>query len=364
MLKHLSLLPCFPEKLSSQLLIFWIACVSCTSSMVYAQTTPSEFAEMTLQDLFVESTEDTETQASKWRFSLQNRFAEYDGYRDGTDDLTLDEVLFVPGEEPRTDSNFPVVPTVIKQNVTILSAEYLWRDDWHFSVAIPWIQQETDHISIVPGYDQFLIESEGVGDVTMGVKHQVWQEDQQLFWLSAGVSLPTGSIDEQGDTPRAPGDQQLPYTMQLGSGTFDFPLELQYQRLGDIDFSLAAAVTMRVGSNDRHYRLGNRYTLASKLQTHLTETVQGMLGLDFVHIDRIHGRDDELLVPQPNPYPAGITNPELYGGRRIIAKVGLKWRFMPDYQLTAEFGKPLYQHLNGPQPKEQWRGGVVLSWLM
>lgn len=346
------------------------------SPVAISQTTPSEFAEMTLQDLFseslTESTEESGGDTSAFRWSLQYRFAEYDGYRDGTSDLTLDEVLFVPGEEERTEKNFPVVPTVIKQRVTILNGEYQWRPDWLLSVALPYIYQETDHISIVPVYEEFSIKSNGIGDVTLGARYQFAKKgaasnknhNTDAWFFGFGISLPTGSIDEQGDTPRAAGDQQLPYTMQLGSGTYDFPLELSYQWSGEYEYFLSASATLRSGKTDRDYRLGNRYMLAVKIQTDLSQNLKAIVGLDLVYIDKIHGRDEELLVPQAIPYPAGITNPNLYGGRKAVAKVGLKWRFAESYQITAEFGKPLYQDLNGPQPKEQWRTGFILSKLL
>ena len=83
-------------------------------------------------------------------------------------------------------------------------------------VQIPFVMQSTDHISIVPGYDAFNISSEGIGDVTVVADTTLSQSLNSLWKAGAGVSIPTGSIDEEGDTPRAPGKQQLPYTMQLG----------------------------------------------------------------------------------------------------------------------------------------------------
>jgi hypothetical protein len=48
------------------------------------------------------------------------------------------------------------------------------------------------------------------------------------------MRLPTGSIDEVGDTPRNGSGtlERLPYTMQLGSGTYDFAVfdEVQHPR--------------------------------------------------------------------------------------------------------------------------------------
>ena len=66
--------------------------------------------------------------------------------------------------------------------------------------------------------------------------------------------MPTGSIDEEGDTPRAPGSQQLPYTMQLGSGTWDFPLFLSFRKYeARWDWGMDASYTLRTCSNDRDY---------------------------------------------------------------------------------------------------------------
>lgn len=341
--------------------LVFVFCSAAFSSWCFAQSTPSEFAEMSLQDLFSISTEDTHIDQSPWSWSVQYRFAEFDGYLQGDDSLTLDEVLFVPGTEARSDSNFPVVPTVITQEVTLLALSYEWSSDWHLNLALPYIKQATDHISIVPGYDEFLIESSGAGDVTLSANHRIVTQPHHHWWFSLGVNFPTGSIDEKGDTPRAPGDQQLPYTMQLGSGTYDIPLELQYHHVGELDLSLRFAATIRTGRNDRDYRLGNRYSISGRYGHELNENLAVFVASEFSYIDVIQGADQSLLVPQPVPYPASITNPNLYGGRKLLARLGASWQVFDDHRLTFEFAKPIYQHLNGPQPKERWRSGVMFS---
>jgi hypothetical protein len=68
-----------------------------------------------------------------------------------------------------------------------------------------------------------------------------------------------------------------------------------------------------------------------------------------------------LLVNAPIPYPASITNPELYGGKKASLGLGLTWKLSEAYRLSLEVSKPLYQHLNGPQPKEQWRNALSIS---
>ncbi|BDX08669.1 hypothetical protein MACH26_41900 [Planctobacterium marinum] len=316
---------------------------------------------MSLQELFSASTEDAEPNSQNWTWSLRYQQAEFDGYLKGADKLSLDEVLFTPGAEPRTDSNFPVVPTVITQRASILGIQYQWRPEWQFNLVLPYIQQETDHISAVPGYETFLLKSHGPGDLSLGARYVLAQQLSHQWALQVKLSIPTGSIDERGDTPRAPGDQQLPYTMQLGSGTWDIPLTLSYQSLTEHQFEVDLSATIRTGKNDRDYRLGNRYSVKGKYRYQNNESLHTILGLEYVHSQSIQGADTALLVAQTNPYPASITNPDLYGGKKLLASIGIRWRFSDAYSLGLEMAKPLYQYLNGPQPKENWRAGIAFS---
>ena len=330
----------------------------------FAQSTPSEFAEMSLQELFDLDVSDASSKnqsSTRWSMSYQYKSVEFDGYLDGDSSLNIQEVLWSGPTETRTSKNFPVVPTVIRQNVHLLSFGYLITPNIGLYLSAPYIEQETDHISIVPNYDEFLIKTDGTGDVILSSRYQFISTAEHAWWFSLGVSFPTGSIDELGDTPRAPGDQQLPYTMQLGSGTYDLPIELSYQHLGAHDFSLSINAVVRTGTNDRHYRLGNNYRLAGKYKFPFQEQLSFSVAAEFQYSERIKGQDDSLLIDAPFPYPASITNPALYGGKKLLLKAGLSWKVSSNLQLGAEFGKPVYQNLNGPQPGETWRSALLLS---
>ncbi|WP_232364518.1 transporter [Salinimonas lutimaris] len=335
---------------------------SVCSGVVCAQSTPSEFAELSFQDLLdVDIQESSREQTGNWRMALQFKAVEFDGYMQGDSDLSLDEVLFTPGEEARTQSNFPVLPTVIDQFATIANLSYQY--DWGLTVGVqlPFIRQLTDHISVVPGYDHFLISSDGIGDVVVNARWLAYATPEYRVWLGGGLSLPTGSIDETGDTPRAPGEQQLPYTMQIGSGTYDFPLEVSWQTLGAHSFTIALSAMIRSGTNDRHYRLGNNYEVSSRYRFQVSPVVGLQAGMDYRHTDAIHGQDDEITVPGNFAYPASITNPALYGGDKVSLMAGLSTQLGGGMTLSVDFSKPVYQHLNGPQPKEVWRAGIQLA---
>ena len=334
------------------------------SANCFAQSTPSEMAEMSLQELFFEDIYE-EGVTSPWTLASQFKSVEFKGYLDGTKSLSNDEVLWSGpmSGEPRTGKNFPVVPTVITQNAAIFALGYKFSNQWQGSLLVPYIHQETDHISIIPDYNNFNIDSSGVGDITVVALYNWLTTNKGVWGFSFGVSLPLGSIDEVGDTPREAGDQQLPYTMQLGSGTYDFPFALNYQYSGAHDINVGLTAKIRIGTNDRNYRLGNKYGLNGRYAYDLSPKLQAFVLLDFEYSKSIHGQDDDLLLPAlpDNPYPASITNPDLFGGKKVNLGLGLLWRVVNDFRLTVEIGAPLYQNLNGPQPKENWQTTINIS---
>lgn len=338
------------------------------STNSFAQSTPSEMAEMSLQELFFEDIyEDGGT--SPWILASQLKVVKFKGYLDGTQSISNDEVLWdgPMGVEPRTAKNFPVVPTVITQKAAIFALSYKLSSQWQGSILAPYINQETDHISSVPGYSNFNIETSGIGDITAAALYSWYSSNKGLWGFSFGMSLPTGSIDEEGDTPRPTEDdkEQLPYTMQLGSGTYDFPFALNYQysHSGAHSFNVGLLAKIRTGTNDRNYRLGNNYGLNSRYQFDLSPRLQPFIGLNFEYSEKIHGQDDSLIIPglPVSPYPASITNPELFGGTSINLGLGLLWRVANDFRLRVEIGVPLYNNLNGPQPNENWQTTINIS---
>jgi hypothetical protein len=336
------------------------------SSYSFAQSTPSEFAEMSLTDLFEQTIDDpsvSSSDRSAWSFTFQRKSAEFQDFLEGDNRVSEDEVLWSGPKsgEPRTDKNFPVVPGKIVQTAYLLSVGYAFNDSWRGHLTVPYLEQKTDHISIVPNYSTFEIESSGLGDVVASGSYKFSDTERSNWWVTAGLSIPTGSIDEEGDTPRAPGNQQLPYTMQLGSGTYDFPIEISYHSKGDHDINLSLAALIRTGTNDNDYRLGNSYSLAGRYNFHFSEILQPYIGLNINYTDSIHGADTSLLVDSPYPYPAPITNPDLFGGTKIGARAGISWQISDHYRLAVEVGKPLYQNLNGPQTREDWRSSLQIS---
>lgn len=332
-------------------------------NIAQAQSTPTELADLALEDLLnfdvVEDRPD-EDDKSKWSFSYTYRKLSSGKYRSGTTELSFQDVLFSPGET-RTAQNFPVVPTYICQEVHALSAGYAISDKITANVVIPYIEQGTDHISSVPGFPEFLLRSKGIGDISLSASYLKRLENKDALQFNIGIRVPTGSINKTGDTPRGGAGtlERLPYTMQIGSGTLDFSASANYtKQVEDLRLSASASTTIRTGKNDNDYRLGNNYgaTLSAQYVKH--QVFQPGARLIVREIDRINGRDESLLIPGPFPFPAGITNPDNYGGTKV--KLAAIIKICPEkdckVSFTGEYGVPLHQNLNGVQPQDRSYG--------
>ena len=325
------------------------------SRSILAQSPPVDLTQLSLEQLLeiqligYVSEEDPELlKVTEFSTQLAYQYVHnhFEDYLDGSDRLSAEEVL----------AEFPVVPNRIVQQAHILSLSHQTSSNLTFLIEGSYIHQTTDHIRRKG--DPFTITTEGFGDLlTAGIYRFLNQPSYQLYALGA-VSLPTGSIDEKGDTPRGK-NTQVPYTMQIGSGTFDLQPGLLYLAQSDrIRWGAELNTKIRLGRNDRDYSLGDRYTLSTWIKAPLTRRVEPILKLSLTEWEKIDGQDDEL-----NPEVAPVADPNLFGGTRVNLSGGLK--IAPRGQsskwiLSLEGGIPVYQSLNGPQPRQEWHASAAL----
>ncbi len=338
--------------------------ISCTAflavvfslSTAHAQRSPSELADLPLERLLGLST----TSASSFtqpgpegpavselpalsRFALSYHYKQrqFEGYRDGTTEVSFREVLEI----------FPVLPTEITQEAHIFQTHYRHSDKLGLTLGIPYILQSTAHIRRAGA--PFTLESEDFGDLSLYLGYTAFQRGTNRTILNLGAGFPTGSIDEKGDTPRGP-NTQLPYAMQTGSGTYDLrPGIIHTKALGP--FALGAAVNgvIRLGKNDRDYRLGDSITAAVWAGYRVAPWADVSVRFEGECWGSIEGQD-----PDVNPAIAPVADPDLYGGCRIDTGLGLKL-YHPasvyrDRFVEIAFQTPIWQDLNGPQTEKRW----------
>ncbi len=325
-----------------------------------SRKSPTEFSELGLEALLeVEvvpiSVLGTHTHLEgEWMLGYQFMSMGMNGNRDGTRDLSDGDVL----------NDFPVAPTSMTMQMHMPMLMYAPSDDLTLMAMIPYIRMEMDHITRTGV--RFTTRSEGFGDLNLGARYTVFRHnfyDHRVI-LSGGISFPTGSIDEKDFLANpSQGKQQLPYPMQLGSGTVDLHPGITY--LGqseDWGWGAEAEATIRLGENSNDYTLGNRNRASVWGDWRWTDWAAPFVRIDGLAWGNIDGADPDL-----NPFMVQTADPNRRGGERVDLLFGVNF-YVPEgllkgHRLAVQGGRPIYQSLDGPQLKADWQFTIGWQWV-
>ncbi len=215
--------------------------------------------------------------------------------------------------------------------------------------------------STVPSTKHEMMTS-GIGDVQAWLLYALMEREFHLVMLSAGVNIPTGSIEQKGnaDDPMYPG-KRFPYAMQNGSGTFDFLPGITYLfQKNKNTFSAQALLNIPTGYNSLGYRKGNEINFNAWYAYRWHTFFSSSLRTQFLMNEKIHGFDEGIY-----PFTEPAANTENYGGERMNVFLGtqfnLKRGFWRHTRLGVEYGLPVYENLNGIQMKTSQIFNVNLS---
>ncbi|MBK1792034.1 transporter [Persicirhabdus sediminis] len=197
----------------------------------------------------------------------------------------------------------------------------------------------------------------GVGDTTISALYQAYAEKNARLVLGLGLSMPTGSIDETLDN-----GLHVPYTMQLGSGTWDIKPTATWVQLYDKwSYGAQLTATIRTGSNDNGYDLGNRAEgslWAAYLVNEKTSISTRLIASSW---GNVNGESQDMAPPSMTP----ATDTHLRGGQRLDLALGVNYMLpINRARLALEIGGPVYQDLDGPQLGSEWFTtlGIKKSW--
>lgn len=334
------------------------------SAPSWGQVTPSELADLSMQELLGMNISENDLSKNPWSVSFSHRQLQLNGFRRGTSNVA-DSDLLAPPPAVNTNQQFPILPNNIEQKINTLSVGYQLSPQMNLSLAIPNVEQSTDHISSISNFDAFTIKSDGLGDVALSLQYQLSSSGEHHWFINAGLSFPTGSIDQMGDTPKPGESNPLPYTMQLGSGTYDIPASVNYSTHSEqLQFGAQASLRLRTGKNDKGYRLGNHYIINTWARYNTESWFHPSIKLTYQHTDRIHGADSRLTGPGGS-FPAPITNPNNFGGDKINLALGLRIGEGINSSkpfVDLEISQPIYQNLNGVQVQEDWQFGISIGY--
>jgi hypothetical protein len=242
-----------------------------------------------------------------------------------------------------------------------------------------YIENEMKHrvLSLPPlvaaiGDDEFTTKSNGLGDIRLSALYRFYLEENRKAHFGLGLSMPTGSINEKDRTPR-PGDppsfnkNQLPASMQLGSGTFDLLPSLTYvHQLENWSWGAQASGVIRLESeNGNNYSLGNKFELTSWAGYNLAEWLGLTGGLSYGYAGELKG--DQKGVGTTGPMGRrSVTTAfgDNYGGERIDLILGINLLkptgYLEGHRLSFDLRLPIWRDLNGYQLESDY--ALTFGW--
>lgn len=294
--------------------------------------------------------------AGEWMLSYRWSRMRMDGNRSGTRHASIPSIIGTPGDPGR----FVVAPTDMDMEMHVLGLMVAPHDRLTLMGMLPYVRKTMDHLRRDGA--RFTTRSEGIGDFRAAALIELFAREHHRVHLNAGLSFPTGSVDERDDLPPPLFRQRLPYPMQNGSGTWDLLPGLTYFGHGEaLSWGLQGIATLRTGRNGRGYRLGDRFDATAWLAHPWTPWLSTSARVAWSGWGNVVGEDDALdptLVPTADPSRRGGHRLELWGGVNLHVPLGPLGR----HRFAVEGGFPAYEWLDGPQLETDWR--IVVGWQL
>lgn len=298
--------------------------------------------------------------AGEWMLSYRYMNMDMAGTRIGDDRVSPDSVVTTVANRffgaPMQPPTLRVVPTEMTMEMHMFGAMYAPTDWVTLMLMANYISKEMDHITYMGGMGTtvlgtFTTESDGIGDTAVGGLFRIHDSERHKVHLNLGITIPTGDIEET-DTILTPmggmPTPRLPYSMQLGSGSWDLRPGLTYNgRNGDLTWGAQYIGTFPLGDNDESYQWGEAHEYGAWFAWSPRPWISSSLRVLYQDKDAIEGIDPMIVAPVQTADPAN------YGGETLFGYVGVNLAgqrgFIRGHRLALEAGWPLDQNLNGPQ---------------
>ncbi|NOG82773.1 MAG: hypothetical protein HND49_02975 [Planctomycetes bacterium] len=265
----------------------------------------------------------------------------------------------------RTDAlkQYAIVPKYMDMFMSNLSVGYSFSD--RFFVGVMGMYMNKDMSMINRANRKTRMQSQGIGDSMIMTKTLIYADDH-LFptnqvSILLGVSIPTGSIDqdERGGL--------LPYSMQLGSGTFDPFVGMLYEgSMTPFWWGVNVSYLSRLYENYKSYNLGDKFQFDLYGMYQIRHNLVAELQFNGKYVGDIEGQAREIeqggtghMMGNPNrPFGSNLFDPDNYGGTTLDVRMGLQWQPFHNQILNAQIAFPLFQNLHGTQLEQDFTATI------
>ncbi len=209
---------------------------------------------------------------------------------------------------------------------------------WTTRVVVPFVRKSMDFTAF-GGAQEY--STSGVGDVLVDTKWIFFSENQlkgtTRMGIQGGVKIPvgeTGAIMRDGTV--------APLPLQLGSGSWDFPLKALFTMTRD-RFGLLANAGYRINTRDAGFEAGDVFSydvaLGLRLAPWIYKSLRDKSLIVYVELNGEVARRGQI---------AGAPNPDS-GGHVLFLSPDVQWIPTPWLLFEASVQFPIVQDLNGTQ---------------
>lgn len=283
----------------------------------------------------------------EFMFSYRYMHMPMAGSRDGTEKIDDLDIVAASGAY-----GFTVTPTEMTMQMHMFGLMFAPLSDVTLMLMVPLVESNMDHFTRAGG--TFTTESGGLGDVKLSALWTFARFGDQQAHATLGVSFPTGSIEEEDANPMSMGNEvQLPYPMQVGSGTFDLmPGVTWLGQAGMWSYGAQANAVLRLGENSRDWTLGNVYQGTVWGARMVNRNLSASLRLNARNWGDVDGQDADLAMAEADNFVPTVMT-DLRGGTRVEAGLGINYYIrgglLSGLRFAVEGLLPIYQDLDGPQ---------------
>jgi hypothetical protein len=190
----------------------------------------------------------------------------------------------------------------------------------------------------------------GITDAKIYLLYELLGNSKHELVFSAGVNIPTGKNSLRGQSMIGENDKYS-YIMQLGTGSFAVLPGITYTwKHHNISGGSQLSSTLYTGKNKGNYTWGNEANITGWISHSWTSWLSNSLRANVNVAGKIKGYDPEIAImrsidPSADANNYGGTRAAFYGGLNILVPDG----FLRGLRISAEYGLPVYQNLNGLQ---------------
>lgn len=287
------------------------------------------------------------------------------GARSGSESLSKNEAFaLIPGMGMM---NMKALPYEMTMDMHMIGAMYAPTNKLTLMAMLPYatrdmITRTRMTMMMNTNEKEFDTQTSGIGDASIGALYNIWDNDGYRVHLNLSLGLPTGSITEKDYVPMQNRDIQLPYPMQLGSGSYEaHPGMTLNKQLARWSWGAQVGAKIALNENDQDYKLGNRQHLSLWAAKPINAWASTSLAVYKTWWSNIHGAAKDLTIPaRLNP----AADPDIKGGQRLDIGLGInllgKNKVIKGHRLAIEYLIPVHQSLHGPQMETDYT--LTVGW--